>query len=87
VLYTDGVSEAVNDAGEMFTDARLRDFVSSLPRSLTAREVATRILGALESFLGDAEPQDDVTLLVLRVLQPAPSPAEEDTPVEAVTAV
>jgi serine phosphatase RsbU (regulator of sigma subunit) len=87
VLYTDGVSEAENGAGEMFTDARLREFVASLPRGLNAREIATRILGALQQFLGEAEPQDDVTLLVLRVLEPSRAETGDGAPVEAVTAV
>ena len=80
VLYTDGISEADDGTGEQFGDARLCDFVHSLPRGLAAREVADRVMLRLREFLGAVEPQDDMTLLVLRVLEPVPaaaSPADE----------
>jgi len=76
VLYTDGISEAANAAGELFGEERLCAVAQSLPRGLPAREVAERLLGALREYLGEVEPQDDMTLLVLRVLEPVP--AESD---------
>ena len=42
-----------------------------MPRALSAREVAERLLGTLRGFLDGTEPQDDITLLVLKVLEPA----------------
>lgn len=72
VLYTDGVTEATNGSGEQFGEERVCEVVGSLPRGLPARAVAERVLGALHEFLDGAEPQDDVTLLVLRVTEPAP---------------
>jgi phosphoserine phosphatase RsbU/P len=71
VLYTDGISEAANAEGEQYGEERLMALLHSLPRELTAREVADRILEAQRKFLGPIEPQDDVTLLVLRALMPA----------------
>jgi sigma-B regulation protein RsbU (phosphoserine phosphatase) len=73
VLYTDGISEASTVNGDQFGDARLCDFVHGLPAGLTAREVADHVFGAVHEFLGDVEPQDDMTLLVLRVLEPVPA--------------
>jgi sigma-B regulation protein RsbU (phosphoserine phosphatase) len=67
VLYTDGVSEAANAAGEMFDEARLYGVVAAMPGGLTAREVAERLLATLHDFLDGTEPQDDVTLVVVRV--------------------
>ena len=67
VLYTDGVSEAANAAGEMFDESRVYDVVDAMPPGLTAREVAERLLAALHGFLDGVEPQDDVTLVVVRV--------------------
>ncbi len=75
VLYTDGVSEATNSNNEQFSDPRVCDCVAALPRTLTARGVAEGVLGELREFLGSVEPQDDITLLVLRVLEPVPSVA------------
>jgi sigma-B regulation protein RsbU (phosphoserine phosphatase) len=70
VLYTDGISEAANVDGEQFGEQRLCEVVHAMPRDLSARELAERLLVALREFLGDVEPQDDMTLLVVRVLEP-----------------
>ncbi len=78
VLFTDGVSEAVNAAGQEFGEDRIRDLVRELPGDLSAREVTSRILEALHRFLDGVEPQDDVTVMVLRVLEPAPAPTADD---------
>lgn len=67
LFYTDGVSEAVNARGEEFGDERLCDLVAGLPRILSAEEVSRRILDGLHDFLGDVEPQDDVTVMILQV--------------------
>jgi sigma-B regulation protein RsbU (phosphoserine phosphatase) len=84
VLYTDGISEAANGAGEQFGEQRLCEVVHALPRDLSARELAERLLVALREFLGDVEPQDDMTLLVVRVLEPAAVPADGAAVPEAV---
>jgi len=73
VCYTDGISEATNADGEQFGEHRLCEFVERLPRDLGAREIAERSLEALREFLGEVEAQDDITLLVLRVLEPVPA--------------
>jgi hypothetical protein len=41
--------------------------------------VAERILEELYGFLGDNEPQDDVTLMVLQVREPKPSVLRTDS--------
>jgi sigma-B regulation protein RsbU (phosphoserine phosphatase) len=74
VLYTDGVSEATNRDGEFYGDERLCELVRGLASDLTAREVTERILEALRDFLDGEEPRDDMTLMVVRVLEPDRSP-------------
>jgi sigma-B regulation protein RsbU (phosphoserine phosphatase) len=74
LLYTDGVTEARDAAGEEFGDERLVALAEALPRGLSARDTAERLLGELRAFLGGVEAQDDITLLVLRVLEPAAVP-------------
>ena len=65
VLYTDGVSEAMNSEGEEFGIDRLRNiFVNSAPAS--ARAANEAILQAVIDFAGDTPQSDDVTCLVLR---------------------
>ena len=70
VLYTDGISEAADAAGEQFGEERLYEALSAMPRALPAREVAERLLGTLREFLDGTEAQDDITLMVLKVLEP-----------------
>ncbi|MEK7329183.1 MAG: SpoIIE family protein phosphatase [Candidatus Eisenbacteria bacterium] len=72
VLYTDGISEATDRHGEFYGDARLCELVRAFPHDLPAREVTERILEALRGFLDGEEARDDMTLMVLRVLEPAP---------------
>jgi hypothetical protein len=71
VLYTDGVSEAQAPSGELFGEERLYELIASLPRELSAREVTDRIVARVNEFLGGAEAGDDITLMVMRVREPA----------------
>ena len=65
VLYTDGVSEAMNSEGEEFGVERLRQiFVDQPPAS--AQTVNEAILEAVADFAGDSAQSDDVTCLILR---------------------
>lgn len=76
VFYTDGVTEAANREYEQFGEQRVADCVEALPPGIGAREIAERLLARLHDFLGDAEPQDDITILVLRALEPVDSGSE-----------
>ena len=87
VLYTDGISEAMNADGEQWGDQRLCEIVEAMPKHASAREISERVMAALAEHLGEVEAQDDVTLLVLRVLEPVPAPtAREPEREEAVAA-
>jgi serine phosphatase RsbU (regulator of sigma subunit) len=65
LLYTDGVTEAMNTAGEFYTEARLLASVRTGswhdPRSLIE---GTR--ASLAQFAENAEPADDITMLAMR---------------------
>ena len=65
VLYTDGVSEAENEAGEYFSEARLAQAVNGA-HGQSAQGVMERINAAVDAFIGDAPPFDDHTLVVIR---------------------
>jgi len=86
ILYTDGVNEAQNAFGQLFGEERIYELVESLPRDLCARDISDRLLAELGDFLEGSEPQDDVTLMVLRVLEPMPQPRETAGEPEAVAA-
>ena len=67
VFYTDGISEATNEDGELFSEERLVEFVQGLPPLLNPESIAVSILREVERHLGPLEAQDDRTLVVLRV--------------------
>ncbi len=65
VLYTDGVTEAVDPARHLFEDERLVACLEQA-RGEPPSEVIRDVLGAVEAFSGGAPPADDITMLVLR---------------------
>lgn len=65
VLYTDGLSEAFNDAGEEFGVERL-ERVLAARWNAPARDVARACLAEARSFRGGHPPHDDLTLMVVR---------------------
>jgi sigma-B regulation protein RsbU (phosphoserine phosphatase) len=69
VLFTDGVSEAQDTAGEFFGIDRIVATVSSL-RQAAAPALTEGLLGAVRSFAGKAPQSDDITILTLRRLAP-----------------
>ncbi|HET7696516.1 MAG TPA: SpoIIE family protein phosphatase [Vicinamibacterales bacterium] len=62
ILYTDGITEGRNDAGEEFGEERLVD-AASRHRSLPAEEMLAGILRDVEAFNG-GNYEDDATLIV-----------------------
>jgi len=67
VLYTDGITEAANGRNELFGEAKLAAFLSALPVTLSASEIADRALAEVRAHLDGVEPGDDMTLVVVRV--------------------
>ncbi|MBL8259076.1 MAG: SpoIIE family protein phosphatase [Candidatus Competibacteraceae bacterium] len=63
-LYSDGITECPNPAGEPFAESRLRQLLEET-RDLVAAAVAARVGEALLEWKGDANLEDDITLLVL----------------------
>ena len=65
VLYTDGVTEAMNADGEEFGVDRLRDvFAANPPQG--SEEANRTVFEAVHAFAGDTPQSDDVTCLVFR---------------------
>ena len=64
-LYTDGVTEAMNVAGELWGESRFeREFAS---RSCDARGYCEQTLAAIDAYAGEAPQADDITSLVVTV--------------------
>ena len=68
LFYTDGINEAANAAGDMYGEDRIHALIESLPGSLPAREVVEALLASVRAFLDGVEAGDDMTVMVLRVL-------------------
>ena len=66
VLYTDGVTEAMNERGDLFGDAALAEVVAH-HHALDAGGIRERVVREVRAFVGQAEPHDDMTLIVLKM--------------------
>jgi phosphoserine phosphatase len=64
ILATDGLIELLNDAREMFGRRRLEQLVRQ-NCTLAAPDLVMAIQDAIAEFLGDSQPLDDVTLMVV----------------------
>jgi phosphoserine phosphatase RsbU/P len=70
-VCTDGVIEAMNESGELFSEARLEADLRRLsPR--TPDEIVRAVKAHVDDFTGNAPKADDVTMLALR-WRPAPA--------------
>jgi serine phosphatase RsbU (regulator of sigma subunit) len=66
LLYTDGISEAMNAEGDYFGDARLAALAQQ-HADLSSDELSARILGEVKAFAGSAAQHDDMTMVLLKI--------------------
>jgi sigma-B regulation protein RsbU (phosphoserine phosphatase) len=66
LLYTDGVTEAMNAAGDLFGDEALASVVAA-HHTLDAPGIRERVLRDVKAFVRDAEPHDDMTMIVIKI--------------------
>jgi sigma-B regulation protein RsbU (phosphoserine phosphatase) len=67
VMYTDGVSEAMNADGADYTEERLEAFVSSL-NGCAAQSIVSGIRQEIQRYTTGAPQSDDITLVVFKAL-------------------
>jgi phosphoserine phosphatase RsbU/P len=67
-LYTDGVTEAMDRAGNLFSDLRLQECLQRV-NGAASTEVIRNALEAVKQFAAGAEQSDDITTLALRYLR------------------
>jgi len=67
IVFSDGVSEALNLAGEEYGDARLQE-VAEAANTLPAQTIVDRIVAAVRAFTKGAAQSDDITVMVIRYL-------------------
>lgn len=75
LLYTDGITDATSPAGERYGEGRLHDTATAGAGQTnagggeaTAGETVQGVIGDVLRFQGEADPADDLALLVLRRL-------------------
>ena len=68
-VYTDGVPEATDGSGEMFGTDRMIETLSSCTDN-TPKEILQGVKSAVDSFVGDAEQFDDLTMMCLEYKGP-----------------
>ena len=64
VVYTDGVTEAFDAAGNTFDEDLLQAYLAQAPRG-SAAEIAQGVLGAVRRHAGEHPQSDDITIVTL----------------------
>jgi len=65
LMYTDGVTDAINPQGDSYDEQRLHDVLLS-HASKPAECIASEIITSLQNFAGDRDPYDDITYIILK---------------------
>lgn len=68
-LYTDGVTDALNEKGAQFGEGRLIDFIASKQGS-SSREIVNQLMEDVLKFQGRSEQFDDLTVLTVKFPDP-----------------
>lgn len=66
VLYTDGITEALNEREEMFEVPRLIELIQKKSAS-SSQEIVDAIIETVFTFSGNQPQFDDITLMVVKV--------------------
>ncbi len=65
-LYTDGVTEAMNERGELFGEDYLHEVLNREDKSESLEILLENMRRAIKIHAGDAEQSDDITMLALK---------------------
>lgn len=66
VLYTDGITEALNQKDELYNEKRLIESIQNY-HGESCQELVNIIMDDLHKFVGDKEQHDDISLVVFRL--------------------
>jgi serine phosphatase RsbU (regulator of sigma subunit) len=66
LLFTDGITEAMNEADEFFGEGRLGRLAEE-HADLPSDELRERVLREVQAFAGSAPQHDDMTMILLKV--------------------
>jgi Serine phosphatase RsbU, regulator of sigma subunit len=65
LVYTDGVTEALNENKELYSDRRLLETTRTYPDN-SPEELVNNVVNAVKSFSKDVSQTDDIAVLALR---------------------
>ena len=82
VLFSDGVTEAMDPAEQLFGVPRLKDVLMGAGKQTPLDELQTKVLEAVENFAHGASQADDLTLLLVRY-RGAHAVSDTDAPIRA----
>ena len=69
VVYSDGLTEAQNESGEFFGEERLHKLMKNVPER-SSQQFGEFILSDVDLFIGKTPAHDDLTLVVLKKVNP-----------------
>lgn len=84
VIFSDGISEAANAEEEEFWEERLLHVIED-NWGKSSGEIYEAILTRIQSFLGRQLPQDDQTLMVVRLQPISSNPSSLHSQAEILT--
>lgn len=67
LFFTDGISEAMNGASELFGESRLAEILRDA-NALSSDDLKERILHEVRAFAAGESPHDDMTLVIVKVV-------------------
>ena len=65
-LYTDGVTEAMNSKGELFSENRLKNSLNKMSFNISSKEIIQEMLIEIDKFTTNTNQTDDITMLALK---------------------
>jgi sigma-B regulation protein RsbU (phosphoserine phosphatase) len=65
LAFSDGLTEAQNDRGEFFSDTRIVNILQA-GKGESAESIAQRLTSSLLAFIGEKDPTDDLSFVILR---------------------
>lgn len=64
-VYSDGLTEAMNEASEFYGEQRLKNLLLQLNK-YPAHHIGDNILKQIDSFMGEKDPTDDLSMIILK---------------------
>ncbi|MBE6100045.1 MAG: HAMP domain-containing protein [Anaerovibrio sp.] len=68
-LYTNGITEAMNESGQLFTDNRLERTLSAVSFLAEPADIISTVRQVVSTHVGSAEQSDDITMLALKYIE------------------